>query len=96
MKKILKTMALGVVLPLALMTTTAMAEIRSQTIKFAAANSKGHPQVTGMEKFAELVKEKSGGQINVKLFPGGVLGSDPQTLSGLQGGVVEMTVMNAG
>ncbi len=96
MKKILKTMALGMVLPLALMTTTAMAEIRSQTIKFAAANSKGHPQVTGMEKFAELVKEKSGGQINVKLFPGGVLGSDPQTLSGLQGGVVEMTVMNAG
>ena len=96
MKKLLKTMALGMVLPLALMTTTAMAEIRSQTIKFAAANSKGHPQVTGMEKFAELVKEKSGGQINVKLFPGGVLGSDPQTLSGLQGGVVEMTVMNAG
>ena len=96
MKKILKTMALGVVLPLALMTTTAMAEIRSQTIKFAAANSKGHPQVTGMEKFAELVKEKSDGQINVKLFPGGVLGSDPQTLSGLLGGVVEMTVMNAG
>ncbi|MFB8340057.1 TRAP transporter substrate-binding protein [Brucella cytisi] len=96
MKKLLKTMALGMVLPLALMTTTAMAEIRSQTIKFAAANSKGHPQVTGMEKFAELVKEKSGGQIIVKLFPGGVLGSDPQTLSGLQGGVVEMTVMNAG
>lgn len=96
MKNILKTMALGMVLPLALMTTTAMAEIRSQTIKFAAANSKGHPQVTGMEKFAELVKDKSGGQINVKLFPGGVLGSDPQMLSGLQGGVVEMTVMNAG
>lgn len=49
-----------------------------------------------MEKFAELVKEKSGGQINVEPFPGGVLGGDPQTLSGLQGGVVEMTVMNAG
>ena len=96
MNKILKTLALGMVLPLALMTSTALAEIRSQTIKFAAANSKGHPQVTGMEKFAELVKEKSGGQITVKLFPGGVLGSDPQTLSALQGGVVEMTVMNAG
>lgn len=40
MKKILKTMALGVVLPLALMTTTAMAEIVHQTIKFAAASNR--------------------------------------------------------
>ena len=49
-----------------------------------------------MEKFAELVKEKSGGKITVKLFPGGTLGGDVQTLSALQGGTVEMSVMNAG
>ena len=49
-----------------------------------------------MEKFAELVKEKSGGKIEVKLFPGGVLGGDVQTVSALQGGVIEMTVLNAG
>ena len=49
-----------------------------------------------MEKFAELVKEKSGGKIKVKLFPGGTLGGDVQTLSALQGGTVEMSVMNAG
>ena len=30
----------------------------------------------GVEKFAELVKEKSGGKITVKPFPGGVLGPD--------------------
>ena len=49
-----------------------------------------------MEKFAEIVKEKSGGKIDVKLFPGGVLGGDVQTVSSLQGGVVEMLVLNAG
>lgn len=93
----LTKMALGLAVPLALMTAgPALAEIRDQTVKFASANNKGHPQVTGMEKFAELVKEKSGGKIEVKLFPGGTLGGDVQTISALQGGVIEMTVLNAG
>ena len=74
----------------------AQAEIQERTIKFAAQNSKGHPQVTGMERFAEIVKEKSGGKIEVKLFPGGTLGGDVQTLASIQGGTVEMSVMNAG
>ncbi|MCA1406337.1 TRAP transporter substrate-binding protein [Ensifer sp. IC3342] len=93
----LTKLALGLALPLALLTAgPALAEIRDQTIKFASANNKGHPQVTGMEKFAELVNEKSGGKIEVKLFPGGALGGDVQTVSALQGGVIEMTVLNAG
>lgn len=74
----------------------AEAEISQRTIKFAAQNSKGHPQVTGMERFAEIVKDKSGGKIAVKLFPGGTLGGDVQTLASVQGGIVEMSVMNAG
>ena len=89
-------LALGIALPALLLAGTASAEIGSHTLKFAAANNKGHPQVTGMEKFAELVGEKSGGKIEVKLFPGGVLGGDVQTVSALQGGVVEMLVLNAG
>ncbi|MEK0084618.1 TRAP transporter substrate-binding protein [Benzoatithermus flavus] len=72
------------------------AEIGSHRIKFAAQNQKGHPQVMGMEKFAELVEQKSGGKISVKLFPGGTLGGDVQTISALQGGTIEMSVMNAG
>ncbi|WP_105424211.1 TRAP transporter substrate-binding protein [Neorhizobium tomejilense] len=89
-------LALGIALPVMLFAGTASAEVRAHTLKFAAANNKGHPQVTGMEKFAEIVKAKSGGKIDVKLFPGGVLGGDVQTVSALQGGVVEMLVLNAG
>jgi tripartite ATP-independent transporter DctP family solute receptor len=89
-------LALGIALPVMLFAGTASAEVRAHTLKFAAANNKGHPQVTGMEKFAEIVKSKSGGKIDVKLFPGGVLGGDVQTVSALQGGVVEMLVLNAG
>lgn len=93
----LKKLALGAIMPLVVLAALpASAEIREHQLKFASANNKGHPQVTGMEKFAELIKEKSGGKIDVKLFPGGVLGGDVQTVSALQGGVIEMTVLNAG
>ncbi|MBB3975223.1 tripartite ATP-independent transporter DctP family solute receptor [Rhizobium azooxidifex] len=93
----LMKVALGVALPIAILAgSPAVAEIREHQLKFASANNKGHPQVTGMEKFAELIAEKSGGKIEVKLFPGGVLGGDVQTVSALQGGVIEMTVLNAG
>ncbi|MXN45282.1 DctP family TRAP transporter solute-binding subunit [Shinella kummerowiae] len=93
----LKKLALGAIVPLAVLAALpASAEIREHQLKFASANNKGHPQVTGMEKFVELIKEKSGGKIDVKLFPGGVLGGDVQTVSALQGGVIEMTVLNAG
>ena len=74
----------------------ARAEIGEHTIKFGAQNNKGHPSVDGMEKFKELVEAKSEGKITVRLYPGGVLGGDLQTLSALQGGTVEMTIMNAG
>jgi TRAP-type transport system periplasmic protein len=91
-----KTLAGIAVLTGLLLGSTAHAEIREHTIKFAAQNQKGHPQIEGMEKFAEIVEEKSDGNINVRLFPGGTLGGDVQTISALQGGTVEMSVMNAG
>ena len=72
------------------------ADIGEHTIKFAGANAKGHPQVMGMQKFAELVAQKSGNKIRVRLFPGGVLGGDLETVSALQGGTVEMMVLNSG
>jgi TRAP-type C4-dicarboxylate transport system substrate-binding protein len=71
-------------------------DIKERTLKFATQNPKGHPIVMGMEKFAETVAAKSGGKIKVNLFPGGVLGGDAPNISALQGGTIEMVVMNAG
>jgi tripartite ATP-independent transporter DctP family solute receptor len=92
-----KRVLAGLAIPLVLAVTgSAYGEIRQHEVKFAAQNNKGHPQVLGMEKFAEIMKEKSGGKIVVNLFPGGVLGGDVQTVSGIQGGVIQMSVLNAG
>src|SRR5262249_23461102 len=80
---------------LALLPLAAFAQIQERTIKFATQNPKGHPLVTGMEKFAEIVTAKSGGRIKVNLFPGGVLGSDAANVSALQGGTLEVVVLNS-
>jgi TRAP-type transport system periplasmic protein len=71
-------------------------DVKPRTIKFATQNPKGHPIVMGMEKFAEVVGQKSGGKMKVNLFPGGTLGGDAQNISALQGGTLEMVVMNSG
>ncbi len=67
----------------------------ARTVKFPSASNKGHPQVLGVEKFAELMAKKTNGKFKVQAFPGGALGPDLQTVSAMQGGTVEMTVMNA-
>ena len=99
MRPRLTTVLTSVLIPgLVLLSGTgpAAAEINEHTIKFATAGAQGSPIALGMDRFAEIVEEKSGGQITVRRFPGGTLGGDIQTLSALQGGTVEMTTMNAG
>ena len=71
-------------------------DIKERTIKFAANAPEGHPAVAGMRKFAESVNAKSGGKIKVNLFLAGVLGSDQANVSAIQGGTLEMAVMNSG
>ena len=71
-------------------------DIKERSFKLAQQNPKGHPLVTGAEKFAEIVAAKSGGKMKINLFPGGVLGGDAPTVSALQGGTVEITVLNSG
>ena len=74
----------------------AQAEIGEHTLRFAFQNVKDHPQGQGAQKFADLVQEKSGGKMKVRLFPGGVLGGDLQTVSALQGATLDLTVLNSG
>jgi tripartite ATP-independent transporter DctP family solute receptor len=73
-----------------------IAQAQTRTIKFANQNAKGHPIILGMEKFGELVDQKSGGKMKVQVFPGGALGSDQANVSALQGGTLEMAAMNSG
>lgn len=81
---------------LAVLAMIACASVQAQELKFATQNPKGHPIVTGMEKFAELVAAKTGGKLKVALFPGGVLGNDQANVSALQGGTLDLVSLNSG
>jgi tripartite ATP-independent transporter DctP family solute receptor len=76
--------------------TTAQAQVQDRTFKLGLQNPKGHPLEQGAAKFAEFVAAKSGGKLKVNVFPGGTLGGDAPTVSALQGGTVEITVLNSG
>lgn len=71
-------------------------DIKERTLKFGLNGPEGHPAVAGMKKFAEVVQAKSGGKIKVNLFLAGALGSDQAVTTAVQGGTVEMAVMNSG
>jgi tripartite ATP-independent transporter DctP family solute receptor len=76
--------------------SAAHAQVQERTFKLGLQNPKGHPLEQGAAKFAEIAAAKSGGKIKVNVFPGGTLGGDQATVSALQGGTVEITVLNSG
>jgi tripartite ATP-independent transporter DctP family solute receptor len=80
----------------ALVSTSVFAQVREHTFRWTTANPVGHPIPMGGQKFADLVAQKSGGKMQVKLFPGAVLGGDVQVLSAVQRGTIDMASMNSG
>jgi tripartite ATP-independent transporter DctP family solute receptor len=74
----------------------AQAQVNSHTFRLSTAGALGHPSIAGGEKLGELVSQKSGGKMTVKVFAAGVLGGDVQALSAVQGGTIDFTVMNSG
>jgi tripartite ATP-independent transporter DctP family solute receptor len=81
---------------LAVLGVASAQDIKERTLKLGLQNPKGHPLEQGATRFAEIVAAKSGGKLKVNVFPGGVLGGDAATVSALQGGTVEITVLNSG
>lgn len=56
----------------------------------------GHPTHLGLLKLAELVKERSNGEITINVYPDRQLGEEREMVEGLQLGSVEMTVVSSG
>src|SRR5690625_1445232 len=67
-------------------------EIQKRTIRVGHFMSTTNPISLGVQKFAELVDEKSDGKMRIREFPSGQLGPESQQQSALIGGTQEMTV----
>jgi len=92
-RSILKGIAAALACSLALAAGHAQAQIRDHKVKLAFVTAVDTGALNGVDKFVELVKQKSSGKIDIKVFPNGTLGGDVQMVSSLQGGTIDMTVM---
>ena len=67
----------------------------AETLRLAHGLAENHPVHLAMVKFAELTKQKSNGELEVKIFAYGTLGGERETLEQVQNGVLEMTKASA-
>ena len=63
------------------------------SLRVAYVQAADHPHGLGIQKFAELVQQKSANRIGVKAYGNATLGGDVAVLSSLRGGTIDMTVV---
>lgn len=65
------------------------------TLRLGHGLAKGHPVDVSMEEFAKLVRERSNGDIEVKVFPAGQLGQQRELIEQMQNGAIDLVHANA-
>lgn len=68
----------------------------AEVIKVAHADNQAHPKHQAFMRFAELVKENSGGRLEVEVYPSGQLGDERELVESLQTGAVHITSVSNG
>lgn len=79
---------------LPLMAAAQQGDFKERTIRVSHVVPKDHPFQVGIEKFAEIVAQKTGGRMKMRGYPDGQLGAELQSISSAQGGVLEMTLVS--
>ncbi|MFG6149424.1 TRAP transporter substrate-binding protein [Halobacillus sp. B23F22_1] len=67
-----------------------------KTMRLAVVTPEDRSLTKGLYKFQEIVEEKTNGEINVEVYPNGVLGGDREVLEGLQLDTIQGTTMSTG
>jgi tripartite ATP-independent transporter DctP family solute receptor len=66
-------------------------------LKLATVTPKDHAYNAGAEEFARLISEKTGGAVDILVYPGGKLGQgEEEVLKGLQMGTIDLAVVSTG
>ena len=83
-----KMTQMSAIIAVALSVTSASA----QTIRFAAEAPATDTQVLGAEHMNELLKERSDGALDLRIFAGGTLGNAQAAITGARGSTIDMFV----
>lgn len=67
--------------------------VLAETWRMALGDAEGGTQFAMGKKFAELIHERTDGQVRVDLFPNGQLGSEQDTVSSASMGLLDLSVL---
>ncbi|WP_162409689.1 DctP family TRAP transporter solute-binding subunit [Acuticoccus sediminis] len=84
--------ALAAVATFALAGTLSGGAASAQTAKFSYPVARESTMGQTVDRFVELVTEKSGGAVKVRAFPAAQIGNEIDSISAAQGGIIEMAV----
>ncbi|WP_114968676.1 TRAP transporter substrate-binding protein [Rhodoferax ferrireducens] len=87
---------LKLALSTALLVAGLSANAQVTKIRFAHAGPEATSQHQAALEFAKLVKERSGGKLEVQVFPGSQLGNDSTVIGAVRGGTIEMMMAGSG
>ncbi|CZU94048.1 TRAP dicarboxylate transporter%2C DctP subunit [Enterobacter hormaechei] len=74
----------------ALCLTAFACTVSAQTIKAADVHPEGYPNVVAVQHMGEKLKQQTDGKLEIKVFPGGVLGDEKQMIEQAQMGAIDM------
>jgi len=87
MNRFYRIASLALLVVFAFVTTAVAADV---TLKLGHIADPKNPYAQGAQKFADLVSEKSGGSMEIKVFPSSQLGSQRDLVEGLTLGTMDM------
>lgn len=81
------------VLLVAVMLSQAFAQYPSMVLKLGHIADPSHPYAQGAVKFSELVKQKTGGKVDIQVFASSQLGDQKTLIEGLIYGTIDMALV---
>lgn len=91
-----KTMKILMIAVLALCVSSFSVGAAEYVLKAGDGVQNAHPSHIGLLKLAELVKERTGGKVEIKVFGDRQLGEEREMVEGLQFGTVDIAVVSTG
>lgn len=83
----------AVVLIAALVLSTLQIATAQRTLRLPHCCAEGSHFDVGAQRFAELLAEKTNGQLRVEVYPGGQLGQETEVIQNVQNGIIEVTMI---
>ena len=74
----------------------AVGMVQAETLRFASEAPRSDTQFKAGQKFSELLKAKTKGALDLKIFPDSSLGKFDAAISGVRGGTIDLIVSGSG